>query len=140
MTAARVAFVDAEPNGLARMIGGLIEANLLHHPDRSKLLRPARVDLAAIDADVGVALQLESGSVTIANGFSNHRADIRVSTDSLSLAELAAVPLRLGFPDPFDREGRVVIRKVLSADIRIEGLVRHPIRLSRLTRLLSVAR
>lgn len=139
MTDPRIAFVDAEPNGLARMIGGLIEANLLHHPGRSKLLRSARVDLAAIDADVGVALHLEPGSVTIANGSSNQQADLRVSTDSLSLVELAATPLRFGLPDPLDHEGRAVIRKVLSSDIRIEGLLRHPIRLSRLTRLLSVA-
>ena len=139
MTTFEVSFADEEPNGLARMIGGLVEANLRHHPDRSKLLRPARVDFAAVDADVAVALRLESGSVTIGNGRSNPGADLRISSDSLSLIELAATPLRLGLPDPFHREGREVIRKVLLGGIRIEGLIRHPVRLSRLTRLLSVA-
>lgn len=139
MSGAQVAYEDGEPNGLARMIGGLVEANLSHHPRRSRLLRPAVVDLAAIDADVGVRLRIEPGSVSVGNGSANPDADLRISTDSLSLVDLAAMPLRLGFPDPFHAEGRAVIRKVLSRDVRIEGLLRHPVRLSRLTRLLSVA-
>lgn len=138
MSGAQVVFVDGEPNGLARMIGGLVEANLEHHPSRTRLLRPAVVDLAAIDADVGVTLRIEPGSVTVGNGTAKGDADLRISTDSLSLVELASMPLRLGFPDPFRAQGRAVIRKVVSRDVRIEGLMRHPVRLSRLTRILSV--
>lgn len=138
MTDPRVAYLDAEPNGLAAMVGGLIEANLKNHPDRTQLLRRAVIDLVALDADVAVSLAIDRREVRVANGISDGRADVRVTTDSLSLVELAGVPLRLGLPDVFHPEGRLVARKVLSRDIRIEGLLRHPLKLSRVTRLLSV--
>lgn len=130
---------DAEPNGLATMIGGLIEANLAHHPDRVQLLRPAVVDLEAVDADVAVSIRIEPGTVRIANGLSNPRADLHLRSDSMSLVELAATPLRRGLPDALHREGRAVLLKVASGRIRIVGLLRHPGVLTRLAKLLSVA-
>ena len=138
MSGGEVVFADEEPNGLATMIGGLIEANLHHHPDRAELLRPGVIDLEAVDAGVAVSLRLARGSVTIANGLSDHRADLHVRADAMSLVELAATPLRLGLPDALHPEGRLVARKVASGRIRIDGMLRHPATLSRLARLLSV--
>lgn len=138
MTVMRVEYVDAEPNGLAAMVGGLIEANLAQHPERERLLRRAVVDLVALDADVAVSLAIGRRDVRVVNGLADGRADVRVTTDSLSLVELAGAPLRFGFPDVFHPEGRLVVRKLLGREIRIEGLLRHPVRLSRITRLLSV--
>ncbi len=138
MTGPRVTYVDDEPNGLARMVGGLIEANLAHHPRRAGLLRPAVVDLVALDADVAVSLAIDRREVRVANGMADGRAHVRVTTDSLSLVELAAAPLRLGLPDVFHTEGRVIARKLLAREMRIDGLLRHPLTLSRVTRLLSV--
>lgn len=131
-------FADAEPNGLATLIGGLIEANLEHHPDRVALLRPAVIDLEAVDAGVAVSIRMTPASVTIANGTSNPGADLRLRADSMSLVELAGTPLRLGLPDALHREGRLVVRKLAARRIRIDGAVRHPAMLSRLARLLSV--
>lgn len=138
MTGVRVTYVDAEPNGLAAMVGGLIEANLDRHPEREGLLRRAVVDLVAIDADVATSLRIDRAEVRVANGLANGRADLRLVADSIALVELAATPLRLGYPDVFRREGRRVARAVLARDIRIEGLLRHPLTMSRLSRLLSV--
>lgn len=138
MTGARVAYADAEPNGLASMVGGLIEANLQRHPVRTRLLRRAVIDLVALDADVAVSLAIGREDVRVANGLADGRADVRVTTDSLSLVELAGAPLRFGFPDVFHPEGRTLVRKILGREIRVEGLLRHPLRLSRITRLLSV--
>lgn len=139
MSGVAVVFADEHPNGLATMIGGLIEANLRHHPDRVELLLPAVVDLEAVDAEVVVSIRIAPDLVTIANGRSNPRADLRIRADSMSLVELAATPLRLGLPDALHREGRVVAGKVASGRIRIDGMLRHPRTLRRLTRLLSVA-
>ncbi|HEU4356224.1 MAG TPA: hypothetical protein VFT27_11605 [Actinomycetota bacterium] len=138
MTGPRVAYADVEPNGLAEMVGGLIEANLVRDPRRGRLLRRAVIDLVAIDADVAVSLAVGREDVRVANGLADGRADVRVTTDSLSLVELAGAPLRFGFPDVFRLEGRLVVRKILDRRIQIEGLVRHPLRVSRITRLLSV--
>ncbi len=138
MTGVRVILADQQPNGLATMIAGLIEANLEHHPDRAELLHPAVVDLEAVDAGVTVSIRIEPGSVTVANGPSDPRADLRVRADSLALVELAATPLRLGVPDALHREGRAVMRKIASGQIRVDGMLRSPGVLTRLTRLLSV--
>lgn len=138
MSGVRVILTDRDPNGLATMIAGLIEANLLHHPDRAQLLRAAVVDLEAVDAGVAVSIRMEPDAVTVANGPSNPPADLRVRADSLVLVELAATPLRLGMPDAFHREGRAIMRKIASGQIRVDGMLRSPGTLTRLTRLLSV--
>lgn len=139
MSDGTVAYADPDPNGLATIVGGLIEANLERHPNRTRLLRRAIVDLVALDADVAVSLEVGRGGVRLANGISDGRADVRITTDSLSLVELAGAPLRFGFPDPFHPEGRLVVRKIVGREIQVEGMLRHPLRLSRMTRLLSVA-
>lgn len=138
MTDVRVRYAEEEPNGLAAMVGGLIEANLSDHPRRVRLLRPVVADLVAIDADVGARLEIERDHVRVTD-IAGDRAHLRITADAITLVELAGVPLRLGLPDPFHPQGRAVIRKIVSREIEIEGLLRHPVALSRLTRLLSVA-
>lgn len=133
-----VRFVDAEPNGLAEMLGGLLEANLTRDPRRRALLRPAVVDLTATDAGVSATLRFAGGRVEVANGSSNGRADLRVRANSSELLHLSAAPLRFGLPDIFTAGGRRVVGKLLSGDVRVQGMLRHPRKLARLTSLLSV--
>ena len=138
MTRPTITYVDDEPSGLATMVGGLIEANLHHDLARRDLLKPAVIGLAARDAEVGITLALLPDTVRISNGSPNGRAHLQIVTDAASLIELAATPLRFGLPDVFRAEGRVVARKVLRGRIRIRGMIRHPVRLARLSKLLSV--
>jgi hypothetical protein len=134
---ARVEFLDDEPNGIASMIGGLIEANLANHPERTSLLKPAVVGIVAEDAHVALTLDISRGRVKVANGLPP-RADVIVRGDSETLTELSSAPLRLGFPDAFTRTGRAVTRKLFSGTLRVQGLLRHAGVVSRLNRLLSV--
>jgi hypothetical protein len=127
-----------EPNGLASMLGTLIEQNLARDPGRRRLLRPAVVSLVATDADVGVTLRIEPTGVEVASA-PDPRAHLEVRTDSHRLLDLAAVPLRWGLPDPLTAPGRRVTRALLAGRLRVRGLVRHPLRLMRLNRLLSAA-
>lgn len=132
-----VEFLDVEPNGIASMIGGLIQANLANHPERSSLLKPAVVGIVAEDAHVSLTLRISPGGVTVANGLAP-RTDVTVRSDSETLTELTSAPLRLGFPDAFTRAGRAVTRKLFSGALRVQGLMRHAGVVSRLNRLLSV--
>lgn len=133
-----VTFGDEEPNGLASMLGTLIEQNLTRDPVRRRLLRPALVTLTATDAGVGVTLRIGRGEVQVANGTDPH-PQLIVSTDSHRLLDLAAVPLRLALPDIFTARGREVVASVLRGRLRVRGLLRHPLLLTRLNRLLSAA-
>ena len=133
-----VSFADAEPNGLADLVGRLIGSNLEREPGRRLLLRPAVVELSASDADVQATLSLSPGGVTVSNGPAGSRPHLRVRADAYDLIELAAAPLRLGLPDVFDARGRAVLRQIAGGHVRVSGILRHPMRLSRFTRLLNV--
>lgn len=134
-----VEFLDPEPNGLAEMLGGLLEANLLRHPSRRSLIKPSVVEITATDAAVSVRLEFTRDRITIANGSATGRADLRVRADSRDLLQLSGAPLRFGLPDVFTRAGRRVVRRLLSGEVKVEGLLRHPRKLARLNSLLSVS-
>jgi hypothetical protein len=136
---AEVRFMDPEPNGMAAMLGALIQANLTAHPDRARYLaRPAVFSIRAPDAEVGVSIRLSGGRVVIRNGVVG-RAHVRIEADSGSLIGLSAVPLRFGLPNVTTKEGRAVIRDVIGRRLRIRGMLVHPGKLARLNRLLSVS-
>ena len=132
-----VVLADAEPNGLARMLAGLLEGNLTRRPERAALLRPAVVQIDAADAGVVVTVRFDGERVRVSNGTAGSRPDVRVRGSGHDLLALSAAPLRFGFPDPFRREGRAVLGRIASGNVRVSGMVRHPMVLSRFSRLLS---
>jgi hypothetical protein len=127
----------AGPSGLAAILGGLIEQNLAREPARARLLRRAVVAIAAIDAEVGITVRIEPGRVEIVDGVAGD-AQISITATSGDLLALTDVPLRFGLPDALLAQGRAVLREVLSRRVLIRGMLAHPRRLARLTRLLSV--
>jgi len=137
-----VRFADAEPNGLADLVGRLIETNLETEPDRRRLLRDTIVLLQASDAAIEATVTLSSAGVDVANGPAKgpggRRPHLVIAADAYDLIELAGAPLRFGFPDVMDPQGRSVIRRIATRHVRVSGMLVHPIRLSRFTRLLSV--
>jgi hypothetical protein len=133
-----VEYLDDEPNGLASMLGGLIEANLEQHPERAGLLRKADVGITAPDAEVAVTICLRPGRVTIRNG-APARADLLVTAPSSTLIELSSAPLRFGLPDSMTREGRAVNAKLFRGELKVKGMFAHLGALARFNKLLSVA-
>jgi len=132
-----VVLADVEPSGLALMLAGLLEANLARRPERAALLRPAVVEVDAADAGVAVTVRLDGGGVRVSNRAAAPRPDVRVRASGHDLLALSAAPLRFGFPDPLRREGRAVLRRIASRQVRVSGMLRHPVVLSRFSRLLS---
>ena len=138
MTGAVVEYADPEPNGLASMLGGLIEGNLAAHPEREKLLAGrATYSIAAPDVDVAISIRLLPGKVTVRNGVVG-KPDVQVITDSETLVGLSSVPLKFGLPDVMTKEGREVNKKLLRGRLKVKGLWLHPGKLARLNKLLSV--
>jgi hypothetical protein len=134
-----VTFADAEPNGLADLVGRLIETNLERQPDRRSLLRDNVVRLRASDAATEATVTLSSAGVAVSNGPPvGRRPHLVIDAEANDLIELAGAPLRFGFPDALHAKGRAVLRRIASRRVRVSGMLRHPIRLSRFTRLLSV--
>jgi hypothetical protein len=93
--------------------------------------------LDAPDADVTVFLRIRRDDVRVGDG-DPPDAHLRIQTTSDRLLDLTTAPLRFGLPDPLQPEGRAIVADLLRRRIRIRGLLRHPLRLARLTELLSV--
>ena len=132
-----VTFVDAEPSGLAEMLGGLIEQNLAADPSRRRLLHPSVVTIEADDAGVDITLRIDRDAIVVGEG-SDPAAQVRIHADSGRLLSVVATPLRWGLPDPFAHAGRSLIAAIARGHVRINGLVRHPLQVIRLTKLLNV--
>jgi hypothetical protein len=134
----KVQYPDPEPNGLATMLGGLIEANLTAHPERAALLQKrATFVIVAPDVDVAVSIRLYRGTVTVRNGVIG-RPDVMIRADSNDLIGMSSVPLRWGLPDVRTREGREVNRKLMKGQLKVKGMLAHPGKLARLNKLMSV--
>jgi len=124
--------------GLVELLASLLRQNLERDPARRRLLRPAVVAIRATDAGSEVTLALGEGTAEVRAG-APARPHLRVAGDSVELLELLGAPLRLGLPDPLDARGRAAVRSILARRIRVRGLLRHPVLLTRVTRLLSAA-
>ncbi len=133
-----VSLPDAEPNGLASILADLIRANLEREPGRHRLVsRRASYAIVAHDIGLGATLRLGDGEAVITNG-AHPSAEVRVRTDAGTLLELSSVPLLFGLPSALQPGGREILRKLRSKQLRVTGLVRHPAKVARLNRLLSV--
>lgn len=137
MIATRVTLEGVDPSGLAELVAGLLEQNLIREPSRAAHLRPSVVVMAVPDAEVAVTVRLAPGSVRVSDGVARD-SHLRIVADADRLLALAAAPLRAGFPDPLDRAGRAAVADVVTGRVRVRGLVRHPVRLARFTSMLSV--
>jgi hypothetical protein len=133
-----VTVVGPEPSGLASMVAELIEQNLARDPGRHRLLHHLVAVLDAPDAEVTVYLRIDPEGVRLGDG-DVPDAHLRIRADSERLLDLTTAPLRFGLPDAMTREGRAIARDLLAGRLRIRGLLGHPLRLARLTKLLSVA-
>ena len=134
----KVTVVGPEPSGLASMVGELLQQNLARDPARRGLLRPSVAVLDASDADVTVFLRIAPEDVRVGDG-NVPDAHLSISAPSGRLLGLTTAPLRFGLPDVLIPEGRAIVGDLLGRRLRIRGLLRHPLRLARLTKLLSVA-
>jgi hypothetical protein len=135
-----VRILGDDPSGLADLLARLLEGNLGSDPSRVRLLHPGVVLVAATDADVAARIELGPGVVTVSDVEpSTALADLRIRASAGDLLTLAGAPLLLGLPSPFRREGRDVLRRILTRRVRISGMVRRPLLLARFARLLSVS-
>jgi hypothetical protein len=140
--AARVEIdANAEQNGLAQMVGGLILQNLQEHPSkRADFARlRGRVAIVAEDAGVAMTLAFEGNMVTVSDGIVGvPEVTVRArSEDIVQLSLLELIP-RVGLPNPLGPATREIFQKSQAGHVRVYGALLHIPMLLRLSRLLSV--
>lgn len=129
---------EGDLDGLPAMIAGLIEGNLVAHPERGALLKGAlkRVRITASDLDTTVFLTLGAGEVVVGDA-AETKPDMWIWADAATLIDLPNAKLLGGLPSIADPIGRSVIGKLLSGKMKVKGIMKVGL-LSKVQRLLSV--
>jgi len=128
-----------EENGLANILFDLIRQNIERRPEKINDLQRLNttVGILANDIDVSVLLRFQNGQLIIDDKISEE-PEIKITTDSETILDLSRIRIVGGLPYYFDETGRGIIKKLLSGRLKIRGLFAHPIKLTRLTRIMSV--
>lgn len=139
---ARIEFeANAQDNGLAQMVAGLILQNLQEHPSKREdfaRLR-GRIAIVAEDAEVAMTLDFTGNMLTVHNGIAGiPDVTVRAGSDDIVQMSLLELIPRLGLPNLLAQNARAIVQKTQNGQVRVYGALLHMPMLLRLTRLLSV--
>lgn len=125
--------------GLAEMLYHLIRQNLEQKPHKLSSFEALNLNVVIVarDIDITVTLAFRRGQLTLHNGVVGE-ADLKIVADHDAILTLSLVNVFMGLPNYLDRTGRDILRKLLLGNLKIEGLLRHPLQLTRLTKVFSV--
>ena len=125
--------------GLAEMLFNLIRQNLEQNPGKIKLFNSldAKVLIEARDIQITVGLEFKGERLTVSEGFSV-KPDLHIIAGSSTILDLCLLKIKFGLPYFFDRAGFKVLKKLLTGQLIIKGMLRHIFTLVKLTKLISV--
>ncbi len=125
--------------GLPVMIADIIKGNLEAKPHRQSDFNAlnGNIYMQAHDADVDMTMIFDEGKLTVHSGKVGE-PKISISTDSETLLDLANLDVKFGLPFYFDKIGLGVLKKLfITRELKLSGLLTHPIMLTRFTKLMS---
>ncbi len=117
------------------LIVGNVGQSALKQAAYEKLKGVVAIDLPDIEA--AVTLIFQRGKLTIEAGITRNPA-IVIKTSSDTVMDLNLLKIRFGIPYYFDSAGRRVLGHLLKGRLKIKGLFRHPVLLTRFTIIMSV--
>lgn len=129
-----------ELDGLGSIVADLLADNLAADPSLEKLLGGNKwaVFVAIPEADSQFNMIIGDGTVSV-DVDSPMEPALRITTDGDTLIALPEVPLIAGLPTPLAASGRQLITKLLKGELKIGGLLRHPLKVTKVLRLLNTA-
>ncbi len=127
--------------GLAEMLFNLIRQNLEQNPEIIKDFNSlnANVAIEAQDIQILIALEFRQGKLTISEDLS-FKPDLHIITDAATVLNLCLIKIKFGLPYFFDVNGFNILKKILSRELIIKGLLSHFGILVKLTKVFSVVR
>ncbi len=130
---------EAKDVGLAEMLFNLLRQNLEQRPQKLSSFEAlhSNVVMEARDIDITLTLAFKRGVLKIYHGIVG-KPDLKIIANHDAILELSLINIRMGLPNYFDQAGRKVFRKVLLGELKIEGLLRHPLQLNHLTKIFSI--
>jgi hypothetical protein len=129
----------AKEVGLAEMLFNLLCQNLGQNPQKMSSFEGlnSNVVIVARDIDITITLAFRKGELTIYNGIVG-KTDLMIIADHDAILDLTLINIFMGLPNYFDKVGRSILKKLLLGNLKIKGLLKHPLQLTRLTKLFSV--
>jgi hypothetical protein len=136
-----VEYADGEDaSAFGQMLGGLIQANVEASAGKMRDFAhlKARVGIQVRDIDESVTLDFRQGRLVVHNGLKPRR-QITIRTEAETVMQLSNLRIGpLGLPIYVDSTGREVVTKMLTGDLKIDGLAKHLLTLNAVTRIFSV--
>jgi len=129
----------AKDVGLAEMLCNLLSQNLEQKPQKFSSFGALKSNVVIIarDIDITITLAFKGGELTIYDGVVG-KADLKIVADHDAILGLSLIHIFMGLPNYLDRTGRDILKRLLRGSIQIEGLLRHPVQLTHLTKIFSV--
>jgi len=129
----------AKDVGLAEMLFNLLSQNLEQKPQKLSSFGAlhSNVVIVARDIDITITLAFKGGEVTIYDGIVGN-ADLKIIADHDAILALSLINIFMGLPNYLDKTGRDILKRLLHGSIKIEGLLKHPLQLTHLTKIFSV--
>lgn len=121
------------------IISDLLSSNMEQKAEKMKTFQSmyGTVAIDLVDIETAITLVFAGGKLRIAPGVVG-KPDIVIKTDSDKIIGLNAISIKFGLPYYFDEAGMTVIKQLLSGDIKIKGMMTHPVLLTKLTKIMSV--
>ncbi len=129
----------AKDGGLAEMLYHLIRQNLEQKPQKVSSFEVLNLNVVIVarDIDITLTLAFRRGQLTLYNGVVG-KADLKIIADHDAILTLSLINVFMGLPNYLDRTGRDILRKLLLGNLKVEGLLKHPLQLTCLTKVFSV--
>jgi len=130
---------EARELGLPVMLADLIRQNIEKRPDKLKPFESlqAKVLIEIPDIQTSAGLEFHRGKLTLSKTLSEN-PDLHILTDSTTLLDLSLLKIKLGLPYFFDKNGFTILKKILSREIIIKGLIKNFSVLINLTKVISI--
>jgi len=121
------------------ILADVLKTNLEQKPHKLKTFRnlSAVVGINVTDVGRSVSLVFTGEKVLIEEGI-KEKPQVVITADSETIMGLNFVNIKWGLPYYFDEAGRNVIKLLLSGQLKIQGLLLHPIILTKVTKVMSV--
>lgn len=129
----------AEEVPFSYVIADLLSGNLQQKPEKMRTFNNMYgvVALNLADIEASVTLIFAGGRLRIEKGIVG-KPDLIINSSSENIISLNAINIKFGLPYYFDEAGMNVLKQLLNGDLKIQGMFRHPILLTRLTKVMSV--
>ncbi len=130
---------DAEAVALASMVADVVESNLEAHPERIKIFNRMKGDIGieASEAQVGITMAFRGGECVFHDEM-GPACKLRIRADTDTLMEVTNLNIKFGIPWLFDETGISIVRHLLKRELKVGGILIHPLMLIQLLIVLSV--